>query len=186
MNRKKKKIKSKIYLLYTEESLSKKDNILKLLISLLETFLLLPIIQTVVEMINIHISKIIILSILFIFFLLCFYIFNKKKYNFSEWVFLDDEITLLTDKRLDGETKDFVVNKFSLVIGANILVIIPFSLTFSVIIASVVSFIFTLFLDALFVNLIKFTLIVLIFKQFFEPCNNILIKYLNTEKELYD
>lgn len=186
MKKKIKKVKNKIHP-YTQESLRKKDKLLKMLLSITEVSLLLPIADALLEIVGIKTNKILWLASLYLLFLLFFYLIKDKgkRYNFSKWEFLDDEINIFTDRKLDGEIKDFLLCKCYVIIAINILLIIPLSLTFSAILASALSFIFTFFLEDIFINLIKFLLIAIIFKNFFKPSNDILINYLDDKKELY-
>lgn len=181
-----KKGKKKIYP-YTQESLGRKSKLINFLLSAMESVLILPILDICLKILSIEMNKILLLILLYFLFLILLYSFKlkNKKYDFSQLQFLDDEISILTDRRLDGEVKDFMVNKCIALIGLNIIIVVPFSLTFSSILASVLSLIFAFFLEETFVNLIKFILIVIIFKHFFKPSNDILIKYLDDKKELY-
>lgn len=176
----KKKTKKKIHP-YTEESLSKKEAQLKVLLSLIEVSILVPVMDVVVNIINIEFNKDLLLLLLYILLLLLSYSVKRKskRYNFSKWEFLDDEVNIVSDRKLDGEVKDVFVNKFTVLIAINIILIMPLSLTFSTILASAISLIFSLFLDDIFVNLIKFLLIAIIFKNFFKSSNEILVKYLD-------
>lgn len=186
LKKKKKKIKSKIHP-YTQESLKRKDKSLKIALSITESLLLLPVADTLLNLFDFKLNRVFALVIIYFLFLLFFYLvkIKSKRHDFSKWEFLDDEVNILTDRRLDGEVKDFYINKFNIIIIANILVIIPLSLTFSSILASAVSLIFSLFFEEVLVNLIKFLLIVIIFKNFFKPSNNILVRYLDEKKELH-
>ena len=186
LKKKKKKINSKIPP-YTHESLKRKEKSLKIALSITESLLLLPVADTLLNLFDFKLNRVFALVIIYFLFLLFFYLvkIKSKRHDFSKWEFLDDEVNILTDRRLDGEVKDFYINKFNIIIIANILVIIPLSLTFSSILASAVSLIFSLFFEEVLVDLIKFLLIVIIFKNFFKPSNNILVRYLDEKKELH-
>lgn len=176
----KKKIKKKIHP-YTEESLSRKESILKILLSVMEASILIPAMDVLLDIINIPFNKTLLLLILFVLVLLALYLIKSanKKYKFSKWEFLDDEVNIMSDRDLDGEIKEIFVSKFVLLIIINIILIMPLSLTFSAILASAISLVIGLFLDSIYANLIKFLLIAFIFRSFFKPSNEILINYLD-------
>lgn len=183
---KKRKQKTKIHP-YTEESLKAKEFQIKMLLSFLESLLLLPIISIVVQYKGVPANEAVVLMTAYIVLFLFFYLIKvkNKKYNFAKWEFLDDEFPLIVDRRLDGEVSDFCVTKYILILVINVLIIIPISLTFSAIMSSVVAFILALFIkEAVIVNVVKFALIALVFKNFFGPINKIVIDYLKDKKEL--
>ena len=127
-----------------------------------------------------------ILPIFIVVFLILYGIKHKrKKYKFSKWIFLDDKLPIFTDKKLDGEISDIYVSKFVIMILANILLIIPISLTFSAIISSAICFVIGLLIkDMIILNIIKFVLIYIFFKNFFGAINTIFINYIKEKKEL--
>lgn len=181
----KKKQKKKIHP-YTEESLSIKDKQLKLMISFIELLLLYPIINSAIGYLNIkNINPIIILLVCIILFLFLYTLkIKSKKFKFSKWDFLDDEFSIITDRKLDGEISNIYITKYILIIICNILIIIPICLTFSAIISSIVVLIIGFIIqDINIINIIKFILIFIIFKSFFTPINKIFIDYIK-EKEL--
>lgn len=181
----KKKQKKKIHP-YTEESLSIKDKQLKLMISFIELLLLYPIINSAIGYLNIkNINPIIILLVCIILFLFLYTLkIKSKKFKFSKWDFLDDEFSIITDRKLDGEISNIYITKYILIIICNILIIIPICLTFSAIISSIVTLIIGFIIqDINIINIIKFILIFIIFKSFFAPINKIFIDYIK-EKEL--
>lgn len=177
----KKKTKKKTYP-YTEESLNKKEAQLKMLLSLVDVLLLIPVVDIiVVNTNNLKINNTILVLLICMLLFLISYIskITNKRYNFSKWEFLDDEVNIMSDRQLDGEVKDIFINKFVALLLTNILVIIPLSLTFSTILASGISLILSFFLDDMVINIAKFLLITIIFKNFFKPSNEVLIKYLD-------
>ena len=183
---KKRKQKTKIHP-YSEESLKAKEFQMKILLSFLESLLLLPIMGIVVQYKGVKGSETVVLLTAYIVLFLFFYLIKvkNKKYSFAKWEFLDDELPLIVDRRLDGEISDFCVTKYILILVINILIIIPISLTFSAIMSSIVTFILAIFIkEAIIVNVIKFVLIALVFKNFFGPINKIVIDYLKDKKEL--
>lgn len=183
---KKRKQKAKIHP-YTEESLKSKEFQLKLLISFLESLLLLPIINILIQHSRADGNESILLVVSYLVLFLFFYLIKSKNknYNFSKWEFLDDEFPLIVDRKLDGEVSDFCVTKYILILAINIILIIPISLTFSVIMSSVVVFVLALFIkEVIIVDVIKFILIALLFKNFFGPINKLLVEYLKEKKEL--
>lgn len=183
---KKKKQKNKIHP-YTEESLKAKGAQLNLLISIVELLLLIPILNSVLEYINVNnINLIMMLLIYIVLFLILYRLkISNKKFQFSKWSFLDDEVPIITDRKLDGEVKDVYITKHMLLIIANILIIIPISLTFSAILSSVITFIVSFIVkNIIIIKIIKFILIFIIFKSFFTPINNIFISYIKEKKEL--
>lgn len=181
--RKKQMQKNKIYP-YTEQSLKIKEKQIKLLLSFLETLLLLPIINTLLNFNSIQNTPIILLLISCVLVFVLYKIKDKSnKYKFSEWLFLDDEIPVFTDRKLDGETTNVALTKHVLLILINIIIIIPVNLTFAVILSSIVTFVLSLIIkNILIVNLIKFILMIIIFKGFFAPSNDMAINYIKEKK----
>lgn len=183
---KKRRVKKKIHP-YTEESLNIKSKQLKLLISLSEVLLLFPVINSSIRYLNLTKGNLIInlLACVILFLILYVLKIKNKKLNFSEWSFLDDEFPIITDRRLDGEITSIYTTKHVLVIICNILIIIPISLTFSAIITSTITFIIGLMVkNSAVVNITKFILIFIIFKNFFAPANKLFIDYIKEKKEL--
>lgn len=172
---------------YTEESLKAKELQLKILISFLESLLLLPIINILVQHNRVDGNETILLvvSYLVLFLFFCLIKTKNKKYAFAEWEFLDDELPLIVNRKLDGEVSDFCVTKYILILAINIILVIPISLTFSVIMSSVTIFVLALVIkDVIIIDVLKFILIALLFKNFFGPINKLLIEYLKDKKEL--
>ena len=169
---------------YSEESLGKKDNYLKIFLSLLESFLILPIVNPVLSILNITQRKTLILVIFYLLVTIVAYILKKasKRFDFSKWDFLDDEVVLFSNDNTDNENADFCISKFIFFLVVNLAIIVPLSLTFSTILASSVTFAFTFFVDDVLVDIVKFALIAIIFKGFFNPLNEKFIAYIIEEK----
>lgn len=181
----KKKLKEKIHP-YTEESLKLKERYFKLIISLVESIILIPVISLVLNYINkATMPNLIAPSFVIIFILLYLTKRNNKKYNFSKWDFLDDKIMLIEDRSLNTNASDLYVTKFVLIILINAIIIVPISLTFSAIISGILTFLLGLILKQyLVLSIIKFLMIYLIFKQMFVLMNPFLINYIKDKKEL--
>jgi uncharacterized membrane protein len=172
---------------YTPESIKTKLSHLKILSSLLEGLVFFPIIDIVMknqEFIKYNLLMVIgiVIALTFIF-----YLFKnlKNKHNIEKWMFLDDKIAILRDRKLDGEISTVEVDKRIIIIAINMLLVMPISLTFSAILSGAISFVSGLAIKSTLINgLIQYIILFIIFENFYMMANRLVVRWIENKKDL--
>lgn len=170
-----KKDKIKIYP-YSEKSLSIKSTQIKIFLSLLQGLVLTPIAGIIIELLTNQKESFLFLCLEFIIISAFCYLLKNRRRDFTKWEFLDDEVPISQSRNDQGDIIDIKITKHIVLLLLNIAFIVPMAFTFSIIMAGSISFLIGLLIHNIgIVNLIKFTIIALVFKNLFTIGNEFLI-----------
>lgn len=107
----------------------------------------------------------------------------KKEYSKNP-LFLDDKIVVSNRQKSNGSYENIHLSKFTILLGSNIICILPLSGVASLTISSIICFILKLIPSLGFtMSFIKYLLTLIIFKFLSDSFNKTLIVYLRNKKE---
>lgn len=114
--------------------------------------------------------------------LLC--LITTKKKIIKNPLFLDDNIIISNRKKSNGYYENIYTNKFKIILGANIVCIIPLCFIIALTISSLICLVFKLFtLSDSMILIIKYFLTLILLNSFSKSFNELLIKYLRNKQD---
>lgn len=175
---------------YSEDSINMKLNIIYFSIFLLKILAITPfiffsirylIISKFFMLINSSGFLVKIISLI-ISVLLC--LITTKKKIIKNPLFLDDNIIISNRKKSNGYYENIYANKFKILLGFNIVCIIPLCFIMALTISSLICLIFKLFPLSTSINLIiKYFLTLILLNSLSKSFNGLLIEYLRNKQD---
>ena len=178
------------YLQYSQESIDLKVKTLYILSLLFKIALLIPFLNILItDVLSRYIKFLALSNSLFRFMIslvisiLISLLICKKEYS-NNPLFLDDKLAVSNRQKSNGSYENIYLSKFTILLGFNIICILPLSGIASLTVSSIICFILNLIPSLGFmISSIKYLLTLTLLKLLSDAFNKPLIKYLRNRKE---
>ena len=178
------------YLQYSQESIDLKVKTLYILSLLFKIALLIPFLNILItDVLSRYIKFLALSNSLFRFMIslvisiLISLLICKKEYS-NNPLFLDDKLAVSNRQKSNGSYENIYLSKFTILLGFNIICILPLSGIASLTVSSIICFILNLIPSLGFmISSIKYLLTLTLLKLLSDAFNKPLIKYLRNKKE---